>query len=83
MATALFLSNNQRQSALAAGTDYSRVRVWLAKPESEIHQPMLKLFGQPRIRGKPTDQKCELLIINWERCSRIFKDGPSWWEAVE
>ena len=74
MATALFLSNNQRQSVLAAGTDHSRVRVWLAKPESEIHQPFFKLLRQPRIRGEPANEKRELLIINWERGSRISKN---------
>ena len=48
--------------------------VRLAKPESEIHQPMLKLLRQPRIRGEPANEKRELLIISQEQCSRILKD---------
>ena len=54
--------------------DNSRVRVRRAKPESEIHEPHLKLLGQPRICGKAANEKYELLMINQERRSGISKD---------
>ena len=56
--------------------------VRLTKPKSKIYQPAFELFGQPWICGEAAHEKYELLTINHERCSRIFKDGPSWWEAA-
>jgi len=71
MATALFLSNNQGQSASTPETGYSRVRVRLEKLKSKARKSLLKLLGQPRTCGKPTNEKCELLMINQERRSRM------------
>jgi len=45
--------------------------VRLAKLESEIHEPLLELFRQPRACGKATNEKYELLMINQVRCSKI------------
>ena len=50
------------------------MRVRLAEPKSEIHEPLFELLRQPRIRGKPANEKCELLTINQEWYSRICKD---------
>ena len=50
------------------------MRVRLAKPKSKVHEAFFKLFRQPRICGKPANEKRELLIVSNERCSRIFKD---------
>ena len=47
------------------------MRVRLAEPKSKIQEPLFELFGQPRACGKATDEKCELLTINQEQCSRI------------
>jgi len=51
------------------------VRVRLAKLKSKIHEPTFELFGQPRVRGKPANEKRELLTINQEGCSRVLKDA--------
>ena len=45
--------------------------VWLAKLKSEIHEPLFELFRKPRTRGKAANEKCELLMIDQMRCSRI------------
>jgi len=45
--------------------------IWLTKLKTKIHETLLELFGQPRARGKAANEKCELLIINQARCSRI------------
>ena len=42
-----------------------------AKLESEIHEPLLELFGQPWTCGKAANEKCELLMIYQEQYSRI------------
>ena len=59
------------QTGLITGIDHSRVRVRLGKPKTKVQKPLLELFGQPRTCGKATNEKCELLVINQERCSRI------------
>jgi len=59
------------QPALTSGTDCSRMRVRLAKSKSKIQQPLLELFGQPCTVGKAANEKCELIVINQELCSRI------------
>ena len=43
----------------------------LAELKSKIRKPLLELFGEPRTRGKATDEKCELPAISWAWCSRI------------
>ena len=58
------------QLALTPETDHSRVRVRLAKLKSKIHKPLFELFGQPWTCGKAANEKCELLTINQERCSK-------------
>ena len=47
------------------------MRVRLAKPESKIRKPPFEFFGQPLTVGKAADEKCELIAVNQELCSRI------------
>ena len=57
---------------MAIKKDRSRIDVIrLAKLKSEIQEPLLGLFGEPRIGGKATNEKRELPAISWEWCSRI------------
>ena len=34
----------------------------LAKPQPNVGEPVLELFGQPRTRGEATDEEHELLM---------------------
>ena len=47
------------------------MRVWLAKLKSEMRKPLLQLSKQPLTVGKPADEKCELIVMNQELCSRM------------
>ena len=41
------------------------------KLKSKSHKPLFELFEQPRICGKAANEKCELIVVNQELCSRI------------
>ena len=50
------------------------MRVRLAKLKFKMQKPPFEFFEQPLVVGKPADEKCELLIINQEQCSRMSED---------
>jgi len=47
------------------------MRFQLAKPKSKIRKLPFELFGQPGTSGKTANEKCELIVMSQELCSRI------------